>query len=136
MLSEQLREWADALEAGRTPLAAIVAGMREVADDLSLSAADEGDECPLCNSGTVEHREGEVRCKGECGSTAQMAHIVGGVVAMVGNLSDGFHAVGPFTDMDYAIYRMAGKECWLMTLNSNPDYLERRQGQDERKERP
>jgi hypothetical protein len=33
-----------------------------------LQATADGDECPLCQCGTVEHKGGEVVCRGECGS--------------------------------------------------------------------
>ncbi len=38
MLVEQLREWATLIEDGKTPIEAVVAGMREVADDLDDDA--------------------------------------------------------------------------------------------------
>lgn len=37
----------------------------------ALLDTDDGDECPLCQCGTVEHGDGEVVCCGECGSVAE-----------------------------------------------------------------
>lgn len=43
--------------------------MSKVSDaQIELSEASHGDECPLCHAGTVELVNGEVRCRGECGS--------------------------------------------------------------------
>ena len=36
-----------------------------------LAACEDGDECPLCENGTVSVTDNEVRCMGECGATAQ-----------------------------------------------------------------
>ena len=38
----------------------------------ALARSEPDDECPLCHSGTVEHVDGEVRCRGECGATARL----------------------------------------------------------------
>ena len=35
--------------------------------EYQLSRAENGDECPLCHSGTIERVDGENRCMGECG---------------------------------------------------------------------
>jgi len=32
------------------------------------TVSEDGDECPACQNGTVEVVDGEVRCRGECGS--------------------------------------------------------------------
>ena len=46
--------------------------MSKVSDaQIELSEASNGDECPLCHAGTVEIVNGEVRCRGECGSVAE-----------------------------------------------------------------
>jgi hypothetical protein len=37
-----------------------------------LRETDHGDECPLCQCGTVEHADGEVKCRGECGATVPL----------------------------------------------------------------
>jgi hypothetical protein len=37
-------------------------------DEILLSRADDGDECPLCQCGTVEVDDGLVSCRGECGA--------------------------------------------------------------------
>ena len=43
--------------------------MSKVSDaQIELAEASNGDECPLCHSGTVEIVNGEVRCRGECGA--------------------------------------------------------------------
>jgi hypothetical protein len=39
----------------------------------SLAFTEPGDECPLCQCGTVEHVDGEARCMGECGAVAPVA---------------------------------------------------------------
>ena len=39
-VAEQLREWAKQIEGGKTPLAAIIAGMREVANDLETETEE------------------------------------------------------------------------------------------------
>lgn len=36
-----------------------------------LRDTDHGDECPICECGTVEHVDGEIKCRGECGSVVQ-----------------------------------------------------------------
>ena len=33
-----------------------------------LRETDPGDECPVCQCGTVEHVDGYVKCRGECGA--------------------------------------------------------------------
>lgn len=38
-------------------------------------------------------------------------------VVMTGNLSDGFHAVGPYDSFDEASSAHQYEECWIMTLN-------------------
>lgn len=38
-------------------------------DQRLLQGTDDGDECPLCQCGTVEHADGAVKCRGECGSS-------------------------------------------------------------------
>ena len=40
-----------------------------------LHSTAHGDECPLCHNGTVEHAEGEVRCRGECGAAVELARL-------------------------------------------------------------
>lgn len=40
----------------------------------------------------------------------------GQAVAMVGNPSDGYTAVGPYDDFDAAANAHEGDECWVMTL--------------------
>jgi len=43
--------------------------MSKVSDaQIELSEASNGDECPLCHSGTVEIVNHKVRCRGECGA--------------------------------------------------------------------
>lgn len=37
-----------------------------------LAQTPDGDECPVCQNGTVEHHEGYVTCCGECGSTIRI----------------------------------------------------------------
>ena len=37
----------------------------------ALRRAENGDECPVCGQGTVEHVEGEIRCTGMCGIVAR-----------------------------------------------------------------
>jgi hypothetical protein len=41
-----------------------------VSEEAMLLATDHGDECPLCECGTVEHVDGQVKCRGECGAVA------------------------------------------------------------------
>jgi len=36
-----------------------------------LAGTPNGDECPVCENGTVEIVNGEVRCKGECGTVVK-----------------------------------------------------------------
>ena len=43
----------------------------EESDESLLQGTDDGDECPLCENGTVEHRDGWVECCGECGAVAE-----------------------------------------------------------------
>jgi hypothetical protein len=38
---------------------------------IELGRTEAGAECPLCQAGTVEVVGGEVRCRGECGNTAE-----------------------------------------------------------------
>lgn len=40
-------------------------------DEAALRDTDHGDECPLCQCGTVEHVGGEVKCRGECGAVTR-----------------------------------------------------------------
>lgn len=42
----------------------------------------------------------------------------GMTVALVGNISDGFGAVGPFADFDEACRWADGQESWIMTMQS------------------
>ena len=39
--------------------------------EILLSRAEDGDECPLCQCGTVEVRDGDVSCRGECGAVTR-----------------------------------------------------------------
>jgi hypothetical protein len=46
--------------------------MSKVSDaQIELAEAGDGDECPLCHSGTVEVANGDVSCRGECGSVVE-----------------------------------------------------------------
>lgn len=46
--------------------------MSKVSDaQIELSEASNGDECPLCHAGTVEIVDGDVSCRGECGSVVE-----------------------------------------------------------------
>lgn len=36
-----------------------------------LLDAKHGEECPICRNGTVEHVDGEIKCRGECGNTVR-----------------------------------------------------------------
>lgn len=40
------------------------------------------------------------------------------VIVLVGNMSEGYRAVGPYEDMEEAFEAHFGEEVWLMTLHS------------------
>jgi hypothetical protein len=46
-----------------------------------------------------------------------------GVIALVGNVSDGFTPYGPYLDFDAAIDAMDGEECWIMELHSDTETI-------------
>lgn len=52
-------------------------------------------------------------------------------VAMVGNLSGGYRAVGPFEDFEDAAQAMDFVECWIMTLESPADFVQGTQEEEE-----
>ena len=46
--------------------------MSRMADrEIMLARTEHGAECPLCECGTVEVVDGEVKCRGECGCMAR-----------------------------------------------------------------
>jgi hypothetical protein len=49
--------------------------------------------------------------------------ITNGVIALVGNVSDGFTPYGPYADFDVAIEAMNGEECWIMELHADADSI-------------
>ena len=50
-----------------------------------LGNAIDGEECPLCHYGTVEHSDGFVNCTGECGASVELLRntLPGGIVHTV-----------------------------------------------------
>ena len=53
-----------------------------------------------------------------------MADTNNGVIALVGNPSDGFTPYGPYADFDTAIAAMDGEECWIMELHFDADSIQ------------
>ena len=49
--------------------------------------------------------------------------ITNGVIALVGNVSDGFTPYGPYADFDVAIEAMNGEECWIMELHADTNTI-------------
>lgn len=49
--------------------------------------------------------------------------ITNGVIALVGNPSDGFTPYGPYHNFDEAIDAWDGEECWIMELHSDTNTI-------------
>ena len=45
--------------------------------------------------------------------------VTNGVIALVGNVSDGFTPYGPYPNFDVAIDAWDGEECWIMELHAD-----------------
>jgi hypothetical protein len=48
--------------------------MTHTQQEALLANTADGAECPLCKTGTVEHKDGWVTCRGECGSWIENAN--------------------------------------------------------------
>ena len=48
-------------------------------NEAALRNTEDGEECPLCQCGTVEHNAGFVSCTGECGASVEQARILTGI---------------------------------------------------------
>jgi hypothetical protein len=92
--------------------------MREESLELMMLETDHGDECPLCQCGTVEHTEDEIKCRGECGVVVQKV-ASRPFKAKEGTIRDNvLRAVGKLNSTEEVIQHFSGVN-WGRLINEN-----------------